>query len=117
MAATIVLVFVTRDAVVKRDLTRQSTFGQKLQRAINRRKANARIALAYELMKLFGGEVLVSFEKREQDGVALLSPLEADTLQMLLEAVLRLAQRLLQDRNVIIDAFLQHAAPDELLLA
>ena len=108
MAAAIVLMLVTRDAVVERDLAGESAFCQQLQRAIHRSKANARIAFAHELMKLFDGEVLVRFEECEEDGVTLLGPFQADAFEMLLKSILCFTQPFLRDRDWIINAFLQH---------
>lgn len=108
MAAAVVLMLVARNAVVKGNFARESALGEQLERAIDGGHADSRIALAYELMKLLDGEVLVSFKKGEEDGVALLGPFQADAFEMLLKAILRLAQPFLRDRDRIIDAFLQH---------
>jgi hypothetical protein len=108
MAAAVVLMLVPRNAIMKGDFAGQSTLREQLKRAINRGYANSRIALAHELVELLDREVLVSFQKGEENGIALLGPFQADALQMLLKAILRLAQPFLRDRDRIIDAFLQH---------
>jgi hypothetical protein len=110
MTAAVVLMLVAGDAIVKGHFAGQSAFGKELQRAIHSRETNARIALANKLVKLFRREVLVGFKKREQDGVALFRPLEADPLQMLMKTLLRLAQGLPRNRSLIINPLLQHRA-------
>jgi hypothetical protein len=108
MAATVVLVLIPRNAVVKGDFAGESAFSEQLKRSINRRHADAWIALAHELVELLDREVLVSFEKGKKNSIALLGPFQADAFQMLLKAILRLPQPFLRDRDRIIDAFLQH---------
>ena len=92
VAAAIVLMLVASDAIVKCNFACQSTLSQQLQGTIDCREANTRISLAYELVELLGGEMFVGLEEGEQDRVALLRPLEADALQVLMKALLRLAQ-------------------------
>ena len=59
MTATIVLMLVAGNAVMKRYFTRKTAFGQKLQSAIDRCKSDSGIALANQLVKLLGGKVFV----------------------------------------------------------
>lgn len=108
MAAAVVLMLVSSNAIVECDFAREPTLGEQLERAIDGRDADAGIAFAHELVKLLDGEVLVSFKKGEEDGVALLGPFQAYAFEMLLKPILRLAQPFLRDRDRIIDAFLQH---------
>jgi len=110
VATAIVLMLVTRNTVVKGNFTRKSTFSQKLKSAINRSKPNARVALAHELVKLLGREMLVGFKKGEQDGIALFCLLESDPFQVLMKAVLRLTERLPRYRQVIVNALLEHGS-------
>lgn len=46
VTASIVLMLITSNPVMKRNFARQSTFGEQLQRAVNGSKSDARIALA-----------------------------------------------------------------------
>lgn len=108
MAAPIVLMLIASDAVVECDFAGQSALGEQFESAIDRSHADPGIALTHELVKLFDGEMFMSFEKSEEDSVALLGPFQADTFQMLLKTILGLPQPLLRDRDGIIDAFLQH---------
>ena len=110
MAAAVVLVLVAGNAIVEGDFTRQSALGQQLERAVYGGESNARIALAHELVKLLRREMFVRLQECKQDSVALFGLLEANPLQMLMEPVLRLAQRFPRDRSVIINAFLEHAS-------
>ena len=108
MAASIVLVLVASNAIMKSHFARETALGEQLEGAIDRGNSDARVAFAHELVKLFDGKVLVSFKEGEKNRIALLSPFEADAFEMLLKTKLRLAQPLLRDRDRIIDAFLQH---------
>ena len=59
-------------------------------------------------MKFVGREVIAGLQKRAQNRVALRGLLEADSLQVLMQDVLRLPHHLGGDGRLIIDAFLQH---------
>src|SRR5689334_13875161 len=108
MTAAVVLMFVSRYAVVKGDFARESTFSEQFESAIDSSDPDAGIALTHELVKLFDGQMLVGFEECEQNSIALLGPFQTDAFEMLLKTILRLAQPFLRDRDRIIDAFLQH---------
>ena len=108
VTATVVLVLVAGDAIVEGDFACQSAFGEKFERAVDGGKSNARIALPHELVKLFSREMLVGLEKGEQDGIALLSLLQTDTFQVLMETLLRLAKGFPRNRYVVINALLKH---------
>ena len=59
-------------------------------------------------MKLIGLEMVAGLKERAQDGVALGSLLQADTLQMTVEDLLGLPNHLARKVGLIVDAFLQH---------
>src|SRR5258708_40177344 len=63
MAAAVVLVLVTGDAIVEGDFAGQSAFGQKLQSAIDSSVTNARIFLLHQAVQFVGREVVASFQK------------------------------------------------------
>jgi hypothetical protein len=52
--------------------------------------------------------MFVSLKESKQDRVALLGPLQTDSFQMLMKAILRLAERFPRDRHMVIYAFLKH---------
>lgn len=108
VAAAVVLVLVAGNSVMKRYFAGQSTLCQKLEGAIDGSKSDAWIALAYQLVKLFGGKMFVSFEERQQDGIALFGLLQTYPFQVRMEAVLGVAKRFPRDRNVIVNTLLEH---------
>jgi hypothetical protein len=55
MAAAVVLVLVTSNAVVEGNLAGQSAFRQQLQRAVNRGVSDAGIFFLYQAVKFVGG--------------------------------------------------------------
>lgn len=113
MAAAIVLVFVTSDAIVKRDFAGKSAFCQQLQGPVNGCISNAGVFFLDKPVQFIGGQMIASFEKRTQDGIALCGLLEAYIFQVPVQDVLGLANHLARDRGLIVDAFLQrlrHAA-------
>ncbi len=109
MAAAIVLVLVTGDAIVEGDFAGQSTLGQQFQRAIDSGVADASVLLVDKAMKFVRRKVIASFEKGAQNAVALRGLLEADALEMAVQDGLRFTHHLARDRRLIIDALLQHA--------
>lgn len=113
MAATVVLVFVAGDAVVEGDFAGQAALGEKFQRAVNSGVTDAGILFLDQAVKFVGGEVVASFEKGAQNGVALASLLQADILQMAVKNVLGLADHLARESGLIIDAFLEHGVMEE----
>jgi hypothetical protein len=52
--------------------------------------------------------MLVSLKEGKQDGVALLGLLQANSFQVLMETILGIAQGFPRDRDVIINALLEH---------
>jgi len=113
MAATVVLMFVAGDAVVKGDFAGQATLGEKFQRAVDRGVADARIFFLDQAVQFVGGEVVASFEKSAQNCVALASLLETHVFQVSVEDILGLADHLTRERGLIIDAFLEHGVIEE----
>jgi len=108
MAAAVVLMFVTGDAVVEGDLAGQSALGQQLESAVDGGVADAGIFFLNEAVKFVGREMVARFEKRAQDGVALRRLFEADALEVLVENLLGLAHHLTRDGGLVVDSLLQH---------
>src|SRR6184192_2008482 len=97
VAAAVVLVLVASHAVVEGDFAGKPAFGKQLDGAINGAEADARVSLADQAVKFVGGEVLAGCEKSPQDGVALVSVLESNLLQMPVKNVLGLADVFARD--------------------
>ena len=110
MAAPIVLVLITRDAIVKCHLAGQPALGQQFQRPINGGIADPGVFLFDQAMKFFGGKVLAGLQEGSQNGIALGSLLETNALQMLVENTLRFTHHFARNGGLVIDTFLQHEA-------
>jgi len=108
MAPPVVLMFVAGDAVVKGHFAGQAAIRQKLQCAVDGGESDARVFLLDQPMKLVRREMLASFQKRSQDGTALLGLLEPDPLEVSQEDALSFADILPRNRWLIVDSFLQH---------
>ena len=108
VAAAIELVFVARNAVVKSHFARKSAFRQQLQRAVHRGEPDLWVFLAREAEELIGGKMVACFQKGAQDGVALVSMLQAYTFQVFVKDVLRLAHGFASGRRMIVNSSLQH---------
>ena len=107
MVAAIVLMLVAGDAIVEGDFAGQAAFGQKLQRAVYRRKADALILLAHQTVEIVRGEVVSGVEEGAQDGIALTGVLQADTMEMIVKHGLGFAQHLRRNRRLVIHALLR----------
>jgi hypothetical protein len=114
MTAAVVLVFVARNAVVKKDLAREATSGQELERAINGRGSDARIFLFHQTVELLDREMLAGFEEGTQDGVPLFGLFQADLAEVPQEDALGFAHTFPRDCGLIVNALLKHvlACPD-----
>jgi len=108
MTAAIVLVFVTRDAVVKGDFAGQAATRQKLQRAVNGGETDARIGFLDQPVQFVDRKMLASFQEGPQNSVALSGLFEPDALEMLQENSFGRADVLPRDGRLIVDSFLQH---------
>jgi hypothetical protein len=108
MAAPIVLVFVARNAVMKRNFAGQSTIGQEFERPVNGGESDMRVFFLDELAEFVGREMLARLEERPQNGAALFSLLQPDAPQMPQENPLGLAHVLRRDAGLIVNSFLQH---------
>ena len=108
MAAAVVLMLVTCDAVVKGDLAGESAFGQKFEGAVHRGVSDVRIFFLDKAVKFVGGKVIACLEEGAKNGVPLGRLLEADTLQVPVKDILGLADHLARDRGLVVDAFLEH---------
>lgn len=106
VAAPIVLMLVTRDAVVESDFAGKAASGEEFQSAINGRDADLRVRLFYQAVQFIDGQMLVSFKKCPQDGAALPGLLQADPLQMPVEDFLSLADVLPRDGQMIVNSLL-----------
>src|ERR1700756_260010 len=94
MATPVVLVLITGNAVVEGNLTRQPTFGQKLQRSVNGREPHSRIFFSHQPVQLVGGKMFTSLKKRAQDRIALRGMLQAHALQVPMKNLLGLPNHL-----------------------
>lgn len=108
MAATVVLVLVASDTVVKGDFAGKAAFSQKLERAIYRGVSDMRIFLLHEAVKFVSGQVISSLEKGAEDGIALGGLLQADALEVTVEYLLGFAHHLARERGLVVDALLEH---------
>src|SRR5215472_17796209 len=108
MAAPVVLVLVTRDAVMKRHLARQPAFGQQFQRAIDGGKPDLGVFLPHQLKQIIGRKVFARIQKSAQNRVPLLGVFQTHALQMAVKDVLCLADHLARYAGLIVNAFLQH---------
>ena len=113
MTAAVVLVFVTRDAIVKGDFAGQSATSQKLQRPIDGGEADARVGFFDQAVQFVDREVFTSFKERPQNRVALFGLLQADATEMLKENSFGFADILPRDGRLIVDSFLQHVGRRE----
>ncbi len=109
MAAPVVLVLVTGDAVVEGDFAGQSALGEQLERAVNRGVADDGVFFLHQAVQFVGGEMIASFQKGAQNGVALRGLLQANPLEMLVENALRFAHHLRGDGGLVVDALLGDA--------
>lgn len=114
VSAAVVLMFVTRDAVMEGDFTGKAAFGEKLEGAIDGSETDLRVLLADHAVKLVGGKVVASVKEGAEDGVALASVLEAYLLQVLMKDGCSFAQHFARDCGLIINPFRQHveSSPD-----
>ena len=108
MAAAIVLVFVSSDAVVKGDFAGESALGEEFQRPIDGGVTDAGVFLLDEAVEFVGGEVVAGLEERAKNGVALGGLFESDAFEVTMEDVLRLADHLARDGGLVVDALLEH---------
>ncbi len=108
MAAPVVLVLVTGNAVVEGYFAGEPGFGQQLESPIDGGVADAGIFLLDKAVQFVGGEVVAGLEESAQYCVALGRLLEAYTLEVTVEDILGFAHHLARDGRLIIDALLQH---------
>ena len=108
MTAPVVLMLVTRDAVVKGNFAGQAATRQKLQRPVDGGETDARVGFFDQPMQFVDRKMFTSFEKRPQNCVALFGLLQADAAEMLQENSFSLANALPRDGRLIVNPFLQH---------
>src|SRR5690348_51787 len=107
MIAAVELVLIARHAVRKRNGAGQSAFRQQLERAVNRGESDLGVFLADEAEKFVGREMVARFKKSAQDGIALVSMLQPDALQVLIKDFLGFAHGLARWRRMIVNPCLQ----------
>lgn len=108
MVATVELVFIPGDAVVKGHFTRQATFRQQFQSAIDSGEADLGVFAPDEPEKLVRGQMITGLEERAQNRVSLVSMFQADPLQVLVENLLGLAHGFTGGRGMIVNPSLEH---------
>jgi hypothetical protein len=108
MAAPVVLVLVTRNAIVKCYFTGQPGVRQQFKRPVDGSESDVGILLFHQLIQFIGREMSAGFQKSPQNCAALLGLLQTDASQMPQENVFGLADVLGRDARLIVDSFLQH---------
>jgi len=108
MVAAVVLMFITRDAIMKRNFAGQSATREQLQSPVDGGESDARVGALNQSMQFVDGEMLTGLEKSPQDGAALFRLLKADALEMAKKDFLGLADTLARDDGLIVNTFLQH---------
>ena len=108
MTAAVVLVFVTRDAVVKSDFAGQAASREEFQSAVDSRKADARVGFFDQSMQFVRREMFTSFKESPQDRAALFGLLQADTFEMPKKNSFGFADVFPRDGRLIVDSILQH---------
>ena len=94
VTASVVLVFVTGDAIMKSDFAGQAALGKKLKGAVDGGKADARIFLFHKAMKFVSGKMFSGFEEGSQDGIPLCGVLQSHALEVRVQDLLRLPHHL-----------------------
>jgi len=108
MIAPVVLMFVTRNAVVESYFAGQSAARKQLESSIDRREPDTRVSFLNQPVQFVDGKMFPGFEERPEDSVALPSLLQSDTLQMPKENPFCFADILPRDGRLVVDSFLQH---------
>ena len=108
VVAAIELVLIARHAVRKRNGAGQAALRQQFERAVNRGEADLGVFLAHKAEKFVGGEMVARFKKSAQDGVALVSTLQPDALQVLIKDFLGFTHGRARRRRMIVNPCLQH---------
>ena len=114
MTAAIVLMFITRDAVMKRDFTGQAATSQKLQRPIDSGEADTRIGFFDQAVQFVDGKMFTSFKEGSEDCVSLSGLFQANTAEMLKKNAFRFAHAFPRDCRLIVDSLLQHGVQREI---
>jgi hypothetical protein len=114
MTAAIVLMFITRDAVMKRDFTSQAATGQKLQRPIDRGETDTRIGFFYQPVQFVDGKMFASFKESSQNRVPLPGLFQANTTKMLKKNSFRFAHAFPRNCRLVVDSLLQHGVQREM---
>ena len=91
------MVFVAGDAVLKADFGGESALGEEFEGAVDGGHADFGVALADEAEEFVHGHVVASVDEGLEDGVALFGVLESDLLEVAVEALFCLGERLGRD--------------------
>jgi len=108
MAAAIVLMLISGDAVVECDLAGESALGQQFERAVHGGKSDARVTTLHQLVQFFGGEMVMRIQKGTQDSIALARMFQPHALEVAVKNLLRLSDRLMRELHLIVNAFRQN---------
>src|SRR5258708_2509505 len=108
MTSAVVLVLITRDAVVEGNFAGQSATSQKLQRPVDGGKTNSRICFFDQPVQFVDRKMFTSFKKGPQNCISLFGLLQAHAAEMLQENSFGFADVLSRDGRLIVDSFLQH---------
>ena len=114
MAASIVLVLVAGNAIVKGHLAGQAAFGEQFERAVDRGVSDTCVSFLHQSMEFVGREMVAGFEEGTQNRVALGSLLQSNAFQMAVENLLGLADHLAGEDRLVIDALLEHGGQDKI---
>jgi hypothetical protein len=104
----VVLVLITRDAVVKSDFARQAASSKHFQRPVNGAETDARVGSFDQAMQFVDREMFPGFKEGPQNRIALFRLLQSHAAQMLQQNSFGFADVLRRDGRLIVDSFLQH---------
>ena len=113
MATPVVLMLVTGDAVMEGDFAGQAALGKQFQGAVYGGVSDTGVFLLHQAMEFVRGKVITRLQEGPQDGIALGGLFEADTLEMAMEDILRLADHLAGECGLVVDALLKHGAASQ----
>jgi hypothetical protein len=108
VTATIVLMLVAGDAIVKRDFTGQTALSQQLQRSVYGRKAYLWILFLHQPVQFVSREMLTSFQESAQNSIALRRMFQSYAFEMPVQDAFGLTNHLARDGGLIVNAFLHH---------
>ena len=104
--------FIPRYPIMKIYLIGEAAFRQKLEGAVNRRIADAGIALPHKAMQVLGAEVVTCGKKHIQNAVALLALFHAFVSQMSSKDAPGLIRQMLLIGTQVVDTFFREWAQE-----